>query len=179
MKKVPKDKREPLDDIAKRFVSTVTNDNPQQVDQRSVADLFPVVASTSVQYDETGKVEQVGKTTIHNKGFKLGMYVASKAKHANITVQWKIVDVHSNGTVELATVLPDGSLEMGTSTTKPKAFAVELDTFINDYKPCTQITFMNKDSEMAALDTKTFTDVEWKSMVYLSLRSMMPKLPPT
>ena len=107
-----------------------------------------------VLYDEQGDAAGVGRSTLVNKGFSLGMYVTQKKDNNRGTLQRKILSINDNGNVKLGTVGPNGELAVDVNDVMQTEI-VDHSKFTEPYKIVTKIEFL---PQYPANDIKNDTD---------------------
>ena len=125
--------------------------------------------SNVVTYDDEGVAKGIGRTTLLNKGFTEGMQV--KEKTAETLDQFKITDIGEDGAVTLAKVLvEDGSID----TEQPQA-KVDLNKFLDTYKPCKEIKYLKNYPANDCMNDSEHKLLGYKCMAMQALIAMLAK----
>jgi hypothetical protein len=146
-------------DFTASFTSTSVNIPAPKPDTRSLAN--------AIEFDEHGRSVNVGKATVMNKGFNVGLFVSlKKGKDTN---QWQIVEIAGCGDVIIAPVMTDGTVspEIGSHT------RIVVDDFLERYREVAhKLELLEGYPANDALATEEFHEVLAKSSVAFGLVSL-------
>ena len=128
-----------LTEIAKDFAHSAVlavGGVPMKQETTTTTKTVQELATTNaVMYSADGTAEEVGRSTVLNKGFKVGMYVR-KAKGLDKCEQWRITAIDIEGTVSVCCMNADGSSAATTSS-------IAIETFLEEYREVNEIELVD------------------------------------